>query len=154
MEKESQLESYLEKIVYSIKLCAFPYLFVISNNEDIQNYFIKNISTLDNVNILDDSQENSEIELGKKLENGHVLLLNTGVKTQQYKEMGVSNPLYNKLVFMREYLCRVKKSIIIVCDENTINPLINENQSLASFSSFHFIDDYLKEKRLLKSNDN
>ena len=150
MEQEKQLELYLETIAYSIKLCAFPYLFVISNNEEIRNYFIKAISTLENINILDDSQENSEIELRKKLESGHVLLLNTQTKTQQYEKNGVSNPLYYKLVFIREYLCKIKRTIIIVCDEDTINPLINENQSLASFSSFHFIDDCLKEKRLLK----
>lgn len=35
-------------------------------------------------------------------------------------------------------------------DEKNATSLLHENQSLASTSSFHFIDDYIKEKGITK----
>lgn len=40
--------------------------------------------------------------------------------------------------------------IIVVTDEKNSTSLLQENQSLASTSSFHFIDDYIKEKAITK----
>lgn len=148
------LKNSFDVISKSITLCAFPYIFVISNDKYIRDYFIERISYLKNVSVIDESKANSEIELKDKLEVGNILLLNTDKKDNEIRNLINKdenyNALYYRLVFLREYLWKNKKTIIIVCDEKTIEPLLHENQSLASTSSFHFIDDQIKEKKLTK----
>lgn len=57
------LKEKLDLITYSIKQSAFAYLFVVSNDEEIRNYFIDNISRVDNVSVIDDSKIDSDVPL-------------------------------------------------------------------------------------------
>lgn len=57
------LKEKLDLITYSIKQSTFAYLFVVSNDEEITNYFIDNISRVDNVSVIDDSKIDSDVPL-------------------------------------------------------------------------------------------
>ena len=57
------LKEKLDLITYSIKQSTFAYLFVVSNDEEITNYFIDNISRDDNVSVIDDSKIDSDVPL-------------------------------------------------------------------------------------------
>lgn len=148
------LKEKLDLITYSIKHSAFAYLFVVSNDEEIRNYFIDNISMIDNVSVIDDSKIDSDVTLIDALKEKNVLLLNPDTKTEELKNINGKddsyNSLYYRLVLKREFLWKNKKMIIVVTDEKNTTSLLQENQSLASTSSFHFIDDYIKEKEMTK----
>lgn len=148
------LKEKLDLITYSIKHSAFAYLFVVSNDEEVRNYFIDNISTLENVDVIDDSKIGSDVPLIDALKEKNVLLLNSDIKAEELKNINGKddsyNSLYYRLVLKREFLWRNKKMIIVVTDEKNAISLLQENQSLASTSSFHFIDDYIKEKGITK----
>ncbi|MDO4962657.1 MAG: hypothetical protein Q4E75_00940 [bacterium] len=154
MEK---LKEKLDLITYSIKHSAFAYLFVVSDDVEIRNYFIDNISRMENVSVIDDSKIESDKTLMDQLNDKNVLLLNADVKAEQLRILNNRdesyNSLYYRLVFKREFLWKNRKTIIVVADEKTIIPLLQENQSLASASSFHFIDDQIKEKKLTKKDN-
>jgi len=148
------LKEKLDLITYTIKHSAIAYLFVVSDDLEIRNYFIDNISKIDNVSVVDDSKEQNDITLMNELSNKNVLLLNADVKAEQLRILNNRdesyNALYYRLVFKREFLWENRKTIIVVADEKTIIPLLQGNQSLASTSLFHFIDDYIKEKGITK----
>lgn len=148
------LKEKLDLITYSIKQSAFAYLFVISDDEEIRNYFIDNISRIDNVNVVDDSKIESDVPLIDALKEKNVLLLNPDIKADELKNINGKddsyNSLYYRLVLKREFLWKNKKMIIVVTNEENATSLLQENQSLASTSSFHFIDDYIKEKGITK----
>lgn len=155
--QEDVLKNELNKITLSIKWNANPYLFVVSDDIDIRNYFIENISNLETVSVVDDSKRD-DIAFVEAIKDNNILLLNSNMRcNQEKKEMGLPeshNALYYRLVMNREFLWKIKKTLIIVCDEETVIPLLNDNQSLASVSNFYFIDDYIKEiekqKKLIK----
>ena len=148
------LKEKLDLITYSIKQSAFAYLFVISDDEEVRNYFINNISTLENVDVIDDSKIDSDVPLIDALKEKNVLLLNPDIKAEELKNINCKddsyNSLYYRLVLKREFLWKNKKMIIAVINEKNAISLLHENQSLASTSSFHFIDDYIKEKGITK----
>ena len=148
------LKEKLDLITYSIKQSAFAYLFVISDDEEVRNYFINNISTLENVDVIDDSKIDSDVPLIDALKEKNVLLLNPDTKAEELKNINCKddsyNSLYYRLVLKREFLWRNKKMIIVVTDEKNATSLLHVNQSLASSCSFHFIDDYIKEKGITK----
>ena len=109
---EQKLEMELERIKNAISSNAFPYLFLVSNEESIKNYFITNISNLNEINVVDDIQITHE-ELKKKLEN------KKGILYVERKEINDDNSLYYALVAKREILWDNKKTIITVCNEKT-----------------------------------
>ena len=158
MEKLKAIQDEIDTIILTIKLSGFPYIFVVSDDGNIRNYFINNIRNLDNVITIDDSEIESDVPLIEALTKKNVLLLNVDSKAKELKKMVDSmrnketsyNSLYYRLVLKREFLWKHKKSIIVVSDEKTIVPLIQENQSLASTSVFHFVDDYIKEQENVK----
>ena len=136
---EQKLEMELERIKNAISSNAFPYLFLVSNEESIKNYFITNISNLNEINVVDDIQITHE-ELKKKLEN------KKGILYVERKEINDDNSLYYALVAKREILWDNKKTIITVCNEKTGVSLLSTNASLSTASWFYFLDDIIKEK--------
>jgi len=136
---EQKLETELERIKNAISSNAFPYLFLVSNEESIKNYFITSISNLNEINVVDDIQITHE-ELKKKLEN------KKGILYVERKEINDDNSLYYALVAKREILWDNKKTIIIVCNEKTGVSLLSTNASLSTASWFYFLDDIIKEK--------
>lgn len=80
------LKEKLELITYSIKQSAFAYLFVVSDDEEIRNYFIDNISRIDNVSVIDDSKIDSDVPLIDALKEKNVLLLNPDIKAEELKK--------------------------------------------------------------------
>lgn len=147
MEK---LNEQLDLITYSIKQSAFAYLFVVSDDDEVRNYFIDKISNIENVSVIDDSKIESDVPLINALKEKNVLLLNSEIKAEELRKIKNNDDsypaLYYRLVYKREFLWENRKTIIVVTDEKTANSLLQENQSLASASSFYFIDDYIKEK--------
>ena len=115
------LKEKLDLITYSIKQSAFAYLFVVSDDEEIRNYFIDNISKIDNVNVIDDSKIDSDVPLIDALKEKNVLLLNPDIKAEELKSINDKddsyNSLYYRLVLKREFLWKNKKMIIVVTDE-------------------------------------
>ena len=136
---EQQLEMELDKIKYAISSNAFAYLFLVSNYEDVRNYFIKNISNLNEIGVVDNILISQE-EFKKKLENKNGILY---VERNPIKD---DNSLYYTLVAKREILWSSKKTIITICDEETSISLLSQNQSLATASWFNFLDDVIKDK--------
>jgi len=136
---EQKLETELERIKNAISSNAFPYLFLVSNEESIKNYFITSISNLNEINVVDDIQITHE-ELKKKLEN------KKGILYVERKEINDDNSLYYALVAKREILWDNKKTIITVCNEKTGVSLLSTNASLSTASWFYFLDDIIKEK--------
>ena len=151
MENEIKniLDCELKKVELSIN--NYNYVFVVSDDIEIRNYFINNISKLDNVSVIDDSKTQSDEVLANTLKDCNVLLLNAEIKAEQLRKLNNKNDLYNslyyRLVFKREFLAKYKKSIIIVCDEHAIKPILCENQSLVSVSNILFVDDNIKEEK-------
>ncbi len=149
MEKE-KLNHKLNLILKTIKYNGYAYLFIISNDVNIRNYFFKNISTLESIVIIDDSKiVDDNIIIDNIIKKKNILLTNININN--------IDSLYYRLVFKRELLWDNNKTIIIISDEKTILPLLQTNQSLASVSSFQFIDDYINEKetqkKLIKDKD-
>lgn len=154
MDKIKIIGNEVDRIMFGIKKSANAFIFIISDDVDIRNYFIDNISALDNIITIDDNIIETDVPLIEALNKKNVLLLNPEMKTKKLKELHDStrnketdyNALYYRLVLKREFLWEHKRSLIVVTDEQTIIPLLQTNQSLASASSFHFIDDYINEK--------
>ena len=151
------LRKRLDLITYSIKQSAFPYLFVVSDDIEIRNYFIDNIARIENVSVIDDNKMENDETLMNELNEKNVLLLNADIKAEQLRILNnydeSYNSLYYRLVFKREFLWRNRKTIIVVADEKTITPLLQGNQSLASTSSFHFIDDHVREDNIIEEDN-
>lgn len=138
---EQKLEMELERIKNAISSNAFPYLFLVSNEENVRNYFVTNISTLDGISTIDDIKITHE-ELKKKLETKKGILYIENENKKMYDD----NSLYYALVAKREILWDNRKTIIIVCDEKTSISLLSTNASLSTASWFYFLDDVIKDK--------
>ena len=154
MDKIKIIGNEVDRIMFGIKKSANAFIFIVSDDVDIRNYFIDNISALDNIITIDDNIIETDVPLIEALNKKNVLLLNPEMKAKKLKELHDStrnketdyNALYYRLVLKREFLWEHERSLIVVTDEQTIIPLLQTNQSLASASSFYFIDDYINEK--------
>lgn len=141
------LNEELEKIKKSIGV--FPYLFIVSNEEKIKDFFITNIANLNEINQVY-SIDLTNNELRKKLEDikGILYIENNN------ENANINNSLYYALVAKREVLWDNQKTIITILNEETSISLLSANQSLATASWFYFIDDIVKEnqynKKLIK----
>ena len=142
---EQKLEIELERIKNAINSNAFPYLFLVSNKENIRNYFMTNISDLNEINVVNDISISHE-ELMNKLENKKGILY----VNNETKKNNEDNSLYYALVAKREVLWHNKKTIVIVCDEKTSISLLSANASLSTVSWFCFLDEILKDKENFK----
>ncbi len=139
---EQKLEMELERIKNAISSNAFPYLFLVSNEENVRNYFVTNISNLDEISTIDDIQITHE-KLKEKLETKKGILY---VENETTKKDD-NNSLYYALVSRREILWNSRKTIIIVCDEKTSISILSANASLSTASWFYFLDDIIKDKK-------
>lgn len=140
---EKLLNKELEKIKSAIKYNAFPYIFIVSNDINIRNYFAKNISDLEGISTINNIKITHK-ELKKKLENNNGILYYNMEDTNIENED--DNSLYYALVTRREILWEEKKTIITICDEKTSISLLSTNASLSTASWFYFIDDIIKDK--------
>ncbi len=146
---ENILDEYLKKIKFAIKYNVYAYLFVVSNDEQIRNYFASHISLMEEIYVVE-SLRMTHDELNKKLTNNKGLLY---IENRNTIELNDSS-LYYDLVNKREILWDNEKTIIVICNDEISKNLLSSNASLSTASWFYHIDDIIKDngksKKLIK----
>ena len=136
----------------------FPYIFIVSNNEDIREMFKEKLLNEENIIVLErySFRDNTIIS---NLKISSVFLDNIEENLEEFKKylrevedfseenINVS-ALYYSLIFKREAISKTGNSIFIICDEDTITPIIKANSSLSSCSQMFFVDELKRENEM------
>lgn len=146
---ENILKEELKRIKYAIKLNVFAYMFIVSNYEQMRNYFSSQISVMEEIQVVD-SLVMTRDEFNKKFMSNKGLLY---IENRNNIELD-DNSLYLSLVLKRDFLWEKGKTIIVICSEEIAKYLLSQNASLSSTSRFYYIDDIIKDnekpKKLIK----
>ena len=146
---ENILNEYLKKIKFAIKHNVYAYMFIVSNDEQIRNYFSSHISLMEEIYVVESIRMTHD-ELNKKLTNNKGLLY---IENRNTIELDDSS-LYYDLVNKREILWDNKKTIIVICNDEISKNIFSSNASLSTASWFYHIDDIIKtngkSKKLIK----
>lgn len=146
---ENMLKEELKRIKYAIKNNVYAYLFVVSDDEQIRNYFSSQISIMEEICEVD-SLVMTRDEFNKKFISNKGLLY---IENRNNIEPD-DNSLYLSLVLKRDFLWEKSRTIIVICNEEIGKYLLSQNASLSSTSRFYYIDDIINEnektKKLIK----
>lgn len=63
MDKIKIIGNEVDRIMFGIKKSANAFIFIVSDDVDIRNYFIDNISALDNIITIDDNIIETDVPL-------------------------------------------------------------------------------------------
>lgn len=139
---ENILNEELKRIKCAIKYNDYAYLFVISNDDRIRNYFASHISAMEEVCVTDSLLMKYD-EFNKKFMNNKGLLY---IENRNNIELEDSS-LYLNLVLKKDFLRKKRRTIIVVCNEEIVKSLLSSNNSLTSVSRFYFMDDITKTNK-------
>ena len=146
---ENILNDELKRIKCAIKHNVYAYMFIVSNDEQIRNYFSSRISIMEEIQVVD-SLIMTRDEFNKKFMSNKGLLY---IENRNNIELD-DNSLYLSLVLKRDFLWEKGKTIIVICNEEIAKYLLSQNASLSSTSRFYYIDDIMKDnektKKLIK----
>lgn len=158
LEREKQdninlLKDELDKLNYLLRYGRIPYIFLISNEKYIRDYFENALSEMTDLIIpLKDYDLSCASGWLEDLKRNNLLLLNIIEEEKELEKRATSinsiikgNALYYCLVLPREIIANTGHGFVMVCDENLILKIINANQSVASCSHMFFLDDTLKD---------
>ena len=137
-----------------LKYGNYPYIFVVSNEKDIRDYFEIKLSEMsDLVSPLNEYDLSSTSWLNE-LQKNNLLLLNIieeeqklETKARESNSIFAGSAFYYSLVLPRELIAKTGNGLIMVCDEHIISKILNANQSVVSCSHITFFDDILKQER-------
>lgn len=149
-------QDVLQKVCLLLENSNWPYLFIVSNDKDVRNFFennLKNKSEL--INSLSDYKlYNNGNTIINKLYEKNLLLLNIEEKEKELEEYSkevkspfVGNALYYALAFARESIEKTKHFLVVVCSEDLAQKILSANPTVSSCSNFFFIDDILEVER-------
>lgn len=142
---ENILNEELKRIKYAIKHNVYAYMFIVSDDEQIRNYFASYISLIEGICKVDSLMMTRD-EFNKKFMSNKGLLY---IENRNNIEPDDSS-LYLSLVLKRDFLWEKGRTIIVICNEEIAKYLLSQNASLSSTSRFYYIDDIMKDNEKAK----
>lgn len=147
------LKEYIEKVNLYLKCSNWPYLFIVSDNNEIRDFLENSLKQSELIIPLKDYKLNIGSSIMNDLYKNHLLLLNIITKEKELEKSArnnegvfAGNVLYYCLAFLREMIEETKHGLVMVCNEEIAQKILAANQTVASCSTFFFVDDGIKVK--------
>lgn len=139
----------------------YSYVFIVSDNKEIRNFFEKEISLFENISVVDEEKDTDD-KLEEELRGNNVLLINPEARIIRLNERSIylkkhkehlKTPIHEFLISDIEDFQDIQRSIVIVCDSKLVKLILEKNNLLCSVSCFYFLDNNLNNKKLYSDSE-